>query len=115
MFQFVQSRIKFTPLGACEKGPFNGVLETVVILALAAPRDLGARPPDLDPVKNGMVPGPIIGSLANGRIQFAPGTCCDRFLPAVKVSQDQAQAPETTGVGNGCDKRQRLLNPGVCL
>src|ERR1051326_2330261 len=100
MFQFVKGCIIFTPLGACEKGPLNGVLETVVILALTAPRDLGAGSSDLEPVKKGIVPGPVIGSFANDCIQFAPGSFCDRFLPPVEVSQDQAHAPETTGVGN---------------
>src|SRR6266404_2978139 len=45
-----------------------------------------------------MMPGAVIGALANERIESAPGARGDRFAPSVEVRQNPANAPKRTGV-----------------
>src|SRR2546423_10916455 len=91
--QFIEGGIVFAPLTAGEKAPFQRVLETRILLAFSAPRDLSSRALDVQAVQNGMMPGPIIGPFANGRIELQPIVRSDGFAPDVKIRQYNPHAP----------------------
>src|SRR5438034_3079274 len=98
VLQFVNRGIEFPPLATAKKAPLQGVLQPSVIFALATPRNLSSRSANIEPVENRMMPGAVIGALANKSIESAPGVRGDRFAPAVEVLQNPAHAPKRTGV-----------------
>ena len=69
--QLVQGRVKFAPLAAGEKSPFQGILQAVVILA--RPRRAISVPVRrmLSRSKNAVMPGAVVGPLADQPVQLA--------------------------------------------
>src|SRR5206468_7228662 len=85
--QFVQRGVELSPLTTREKPPFQRVLQTLIIFAVAAPGDLGARAANIQSVQNGVVPRAVIGTLANQRVELAPVVARDGLTPMIKVSE----------------------------
>src|SRR6185436_6659829 len=99
-FQFIERGVELAPLTTREESPFQGVLQTLIIRSITAPGDFGAGAPDLEPVQNFMVPGPILGALADACFQPLPVAGGDWVMPIVKVREDASDRPEGTGVPN---------------
>src|SRR5262249_31782181 len=98
--QFVESRVKLAPLAAGEEAPFEGVLQPVVVLTVFPAGDLGAGAANIEAVEDFVVPGAIVGPLANGRVEPPPVVRGDRLLPVVQVGEDRANAPGRAGVAD---------------
>src|SRR5438876_4007582 len=88
VLQFVNRGIEFPPLATAKKAPLQGVLQPSVIFALATPRNLSSSSANIEPVKNRMMPGAVIGALAHEGIESAPGCRGNRFTPSVEVLQN---------------------------
>src|SRR6185503_4388100 len=85
------------------------------VLAMAAPGNFSSCAPNVQPVQDRMMPCPIIGPLANDRVQLAPVVRRDCVVPIVEVSQDEAHSPPRTGVLNPRQEWQSLLDSRVCF
>src|SRR5262245_7531514 len=92
--QFIKRRVEFSPLTTGEESPFQGILEPVVVLSISAASDLGSGSKDVRTVENGVLPGPVISSLADQAVESSPITWRDRFPPIVEISKDDPHAPK---------------------
>ncbi len=114
-FQLVKCRVELAPLGAGEKPPLQGVLQPVVVLAVPAPGQLGAGAADPRTVEDRVRPAPVIGPLANQGVESPPVPAVDRIGPAVKLAEDDPNAPDELVFWMLREIRQSLLDPGVRL
>src|SRR5258706_412711 len=114
-FRFVECGIEFTPLATGEEGPFEGILKSIIIVPLPAPGQFGARSADVETVENRMMPGSIIGALANQPIELAPVTWRDFLRPLVEIPQNQPHPPERACISDLRQKRKRLFDSAMRL
>ena len=107
-FQFVQRRVELAPLAACEESPLQGVLQTIVVRPCLAPRDLRAGANDVHAVEQSVVPGPIVGSLADPVIELLPVVGRERLCQPYRSRRMICKSPEATRVA---DQRQDTESP----
>ncbi len=111
--QLVARRIVFAPLAACEKCPFERILQSFVVRAVPAPSVLGAAPHDLQSIEDPVMPIAIVGPLANHRVQAWPIAGRNRLAPVVEIGQNAPQHTKATRIANARQKRQRFCDPRV--
>src|SRR5437870_4141451 len=71
-FQLIKRGIKFAPLAAREKAPFQRILQPIIVFAFAAASQLCSGALNVQTVEDRMMPDPIISALANRLIELAP-------------------------------------------
>src|SRR6266404_2523021 len=99
-FEFIECSVEFAPLATGEEAPFERVLQPIVVGARFAPRDLGAGPLNVEAIEDAVLPGTVVGALADQTVKPPPVAHRNRLLPAVQVGKDDAHAPERAGVTN---------------
>ncbi len=115
VLQLVQGGVELAPLAAGEEGPFQRVLQPGVVLARAAAGVLGAGAADVQPIEDRMMPGAVVGPLADDLVQPPPVVGRDRLVPIVQVAQNDPHHPGAARVADPRQVGQGLLDPRVGL
>src|SRR5205807_1874302 len=92
-FEFIKRCVELAPLTAREEAPFQRVLQTVVIRAGLAAGDLRAGALDVQPLQDRMLPGPVVGALADETIKPPPVLRRDRLVPFIQFRKNDAHGP----------------------
>ena len=85
-------------------------MQTGVVFAPPAPGEFSTGPANAQPAQNGMMPGSIVRSLADQRVELPPIVGRDVLPPPVKIRQDETNTPRGTGVSDPGQKREGLAN-----
>src|SRR6185437_1030024 len=68
---------------------------------------------NVEPIENRVMPGGVVGPLADDRIEPLPVIAGDRLVPVIQVRENRPHAPIAAAIADLIEMRQGLTDPPV--